>query len=339
MHCHTFQNGDPGTFILHLRKPPAGTIIRTQTGTRWLNSATPYTLSPFVYPSWHPGGRYIAFSTNRIHQNFFGKGERINHVRDDASDIVIYDLDSNLVFTSPELSSFDFENLPSWSPDGNYLYFIRSPHQQKYLPDTAEKYDLLRISFKEENREFGEPEVLISSGETASSMSFPQVSPDGKYLVFCIADYGYFNINNPSSDLYLLNISTLEYSELPINSAYTESWPCWSQNSRWLMFTTKRIDGVFTVPHFAYVDSSGNAGKPFPLPLKYPEEFFTRITNFNRPVFVTGKVTYSPDDLQRMVVAQTENVVFDTVNVEIDALSGSTINKSVSETGTSYMQE
>lgn len=340
MNCHTFHERNPESFLLHLRKAPGGTLVKTENTTRWLNTKTPYTLSGFVYPAWHPNGNFIAFSTNRIHQNFFGTGDRINHVRDDASDIVVYDIASNLVFTDPSLATLDFENIPSWAPDGNYLYFIRSLREFKYLPDSSEKYDLMRVSFSPETKEFGEPETLLSHEETNLSATFPQVSPDGRFLLFCQADYGYFNINNRSSDLYMMDLTDFSYKKLPVNSDVTESWPSWSDNSRWIMFTTKRIDDIITIPHLAHVDPDGNVSRAFPVPFKDPQSYLTRVTNMNRPVFVKGKVPYSQDELEKIVYSQTDDVIFDSVNVDINAISGATVvNETTTGTSVPYMRD
>jgi Tol biopolymer transport system component len=54
-----------------------------------------------------------------------------------------------MTFTSPKIATLDFENMPSWSPDGKYLYYIKSPYADKFLHDTLEQYDLMRISFDE----------------------------------------------------------------------------------------------------------------------------------------------------------------------------------------------
>ena len=35
-----------------------------------LNTKTDQTLSPLVYPSWHPSGKYVAFSVNKTKQAF-----------------------------------------------------------------------------------------------------------------------------------------------------------------------------------------------------------------------------------------------------------------------------
>lgn len=342
INCHTFQNRNPETLLLHLRKAPGGTLIQLNNKTLWLNTKTPHTLSSFVYPSWHPSEPIIAFSTNRIHQNFFGVGHRLNHVRDDASDIVIYDISKNLVYTDPKIATPDFENLPTWSPDGNYLYYIKTKHENKYYPDSLEWYDLMRIPVNTDQQSFGKPELLISSDSIQQSISWPQVSPDGKYLVFCITDYGYFTINDPESDLYMMELNGLTYKKLPVNSEYTESFPSWSGNSRWLMFTSKRLDGRFTIPCFSYIDDSGIAYKPFAIPMKNPREFLTRLTNINRPVFVSGKIETTQNELLGVVYSKTSGVMFDSLNVDIDAIAGATVeleNVMTPQTGTPYMKD
>jgi hypothetical protein len=340
MHCHTFGNRNPENFLLHLRGSPNGTILITSKKTLFLNTKTSHTLSAFVYPSWHPGGRYIAFSTNKIHQNLFGSGDRINHVRDDASDLVIYDIDSNLVFTNPQVATLDFENLPSWSPDGKFLYYIKSDYKNKFLPDTSEHYDLMRIPFDDKTRNWGTAEIIVSSAETGLSSTFPQVAPDGKFVVFCMADYGYFNIINNSSDLYLYNIEDSSYINLPLNSEYAESYPYWSDNGRWIMFTTKRIDGIYTIPHFSYFDTSGTVHKPFPLPLEDPEAYYTRLTNFNRPVFIKGRVEFTQDELLKLAYSKPGAVIFDSLHVDMDAISGATTtNQTSQQTGVPYMKD
>jgi hypothetical protein len=340
INCHSFGNRDPENFLLHLRMTPGGTLIKKGSKILWLNTKTPFTLSPFVYPAWHPNGRYIAFSTNKIHQNFFGTGHRNNHVRDEASDIVVYDVDSNQVFTDPQIATLDFENLPAWSADGLYLYYLQCQYEMKFKPDTSEKYDLMRISFDPDTRKWGKKETILSSKVTGMSISFPQISPDGRYLVFCMADYGYFDINNTSSDLYLMKLPEMTYTKPDINSNKTESFPSWSDNSRWLMFTSKRIDGLYTIPHFSYIDSTGNASKPFPLPMKDPQAYFTQMTNFNRPVFVKGKVLLTQNEIQEIVCSKNQNVVFDTIGVDIDGLTKATVtNPTTHETGVPYMRD
>ena len=338
IHCHTFQNRDPENMILHMRRSPSGTLIKTKEKTLWLTTKTEYTLSSFAYPAWHPQGQYIAFSTNKIHQNFFGHGNRINHVRDDASDIVVYDIVKNEVFTDPQIASRDFENLPAWSPDGRYLYYIQCSHDFKHQPDSIEKYDLMRIEFDVENHSWGKPEMLVSSKETGMSVSFPQVSPDGQTVLFCLADYGYFTINNFTSNLYLLDLGTGKMSILQVNSDQSESFPSWSGNGRWILFSSKRYDGMITFPFLSYIDSTGTAHKPFVVPLKNPRSYNTRLTNFNRPVFISDKIKLTQKEIVGIAYRTTGNVVFDSLHVDLDALAGATVKKdaSVDEVRTLY---
>jgi hypothetical protein len=342
VNCHTFKNNDPNSLIVHFRAGLSGTLIKNNDVIQWLNTVTSHTLSAFVYPSWHPKKNLIAFSTNKINQDFYGNGHRINYVRDLSSDVVLYDFDKNKVFTSPEIATMNCENLPNWSPDGKWIYFIRCPQNSYVKTDTLTKYDLYRISYNETSECFGKAENILSSANTKLSISWPIASPDGRFLSFCMADFGYFNINNPGSDLYLMDLSTLKYRKLEINSDYAESFHGWSSNSRWLIFTSKRIDGIITIPFFSYIDDKGNAGKAFPLPVEDPASLKTRLYNFNRPVFVTGPVNLDENTILNQIQQPTSKVWFDSLNVDIDAIAGPTIintDKKDSSSAVLYMDK
>jgi hypothetical protein len=321
IHCHTFNRNDPDEMVLHVRDAHPGTIIKTKEKTLWLKTKTPQTISSFAYPDWHPGGRFIAFSVNKIHQFFFGSGHRLNNVYDNASDIVIFDTQKNKVFTSPKIASKDLENLPAWSPDGKYLYYINAPVNENGKQDSLVKYDLMRIHFNENTLEFGEPELLISSKTTGMSISFPEVSPDGNFVLFCMADYGYFTIGNPTSDLYMLDLRSNTFKKLSINSDQTESFHCWSSNGRWIVFASKREDGTITLPYFSYIDTGGIAYKPFVLPMKDPDLLESRLFNFNRPVFVKTKPGVSQEDLLKKILNPTSKVYFDTLFYNIQVVA------------------
>ncbi|NJK87173.1 MAG: hypothetical protein HC906_15540 [Bacteroidales bacterium] len=312
-------------------------MLKVKNTTHWLNTKNAHTLSAFVYPSWHPGLNFIAFSTNKINQDFYGGGHRLNYVRDIASDIVIYDVERNTIFTSPEIATKDFENLPNWSPDGKYLYFTKCSRDLRTIHDTLVKYDLYRVSFDPQTKEIGHAETLLTSNETNKSISFPEVSPDGRFLVFCMADYGYFVVGNPTSDLYIMDLKTKMYKKLDVNSEHTESFHSWSKEGRWLVFASKRIDGLITHPFFTYIDSLGNASKPFILPQEYPSTIKTKLFNYNRPVFVQNGLSLSQEEIINTTQIKPTDVQFDTLSVDVDAIAGPTKMEKPADEGIPYL--
>ena len=62
----------------------------------------------------------------------------------------------------------------------------------------------------------------------------------------------------------MADLSTGESIPLDIlNSDDVESYHSWSSNSRWVIFSSRRMDGLYTRPYIAYIDEKGNACKPF----------------------------------------------------------------------------
>ena len=324
MNCHTFHKHDPSKMVLHLRAAPSGTILYNNGDVKFINTGTKYTMSAGVYPSWHPNGNLIAFSVNKINQRFHSSSKRNIYVFDRASDIVVYNIEKNEVTTDPKISTKNLENKPVWSPDGKFLYYISGPeYHQNITIDTIVKYDLVRIPYDAELNTWGEVDTVLKAKETGKSITYPEISPDGKFLIFCMADYGYFNVHSPSSDLYIMNLETREYSKLPVNSDYVESYHCWSSNGKWILFVTKRFENLYSRVMFSYIDSLGNASKPFLLPQKDPDHYTYLSLNYNRPVFIKDKVKISAHKLSKAAYSGIQSVSFDP-EIDIDALSGAT---------------
>ena len=323
MNCHSFSNNNPGEMMFHMRGDYGGTMIVKKGQVNKVNTSTEYTMSAGVYPAWHPDGNHIAFSVNKIGQSFHaGEGKSI-YVWDKASDIVVYDIQKNTITTSPKVSTKRTENLPNWSPDGKYLYFCSGPEWVNKFKPNASKYDLMRIDYDVETNHWGDVEPVLSSKQTGKSISFPRVSPDGRYLLFTMSDNGYFSIHYPSSDLYILDLKTKKHRRLDINSDHSESFHSWSSNSRWFVFASKRKDSLCSRLYFSYVDSFGKAYKPFLMPQKNPAFYDTYIMNYNVPELIDGPVTVGHFDLMRVAHKEPIKSKFDpTVNV--DALSGAT---------------
>src|SRR5690606_3212987 len=127
-------------------------------------------------------------------------------------------------------------------------------------------------------------------------VSFPRISPDGKYIIITLTDYGTFPIWHKEADLYLVNPDTGEYKYLELNSTETESYHSWSANGRWLVFSSKRIDKRAATPFFAYFKDWDTIGKPFVLPQQDPETYDHMLHSFNSPEFVYGKISLNTRD-------------------------------------------
>ena len=312
INCHSFANNNPEKMMLHIRAIHGGTLISNNGKLSKVDTKTKYTLNAGAYPNWHPDGKHIAFSVNNINQ-FFCSGEVRIEVADAYSDLIVYDIEKNTVSTSPKVSTSSRENLPIWSPDGKYIYFISSPLTSNMVDRVEAKYDLLRIGYDVNTNSWGQVDTVLTSAAIGKSISFPKISPNGKFLMFCTSDNGYFTIHHPQTDLNLLNLQTGEFHKMDINSTETDSYHCFSSTGHWFVFSSKRLDGLFTRPFFAYLDDNGNASKPFVLPQKNPDFYNTFIKNYNIPELITGEVPYTPLEIR-------DKVLEEPVPARIDAL-------------------
>jgi dipeptidyl aminopeptidase/acylaminoacyl peptidase len=199
-----------------------------------------------------------------------------------------------VLLKSRKLSTKDsFETFPAWSPDGRYLYYCSA---QSMPLDSFKRirYSLLRVVFNSETMSFGQVDTLISSRKTGQSISFPRISPDGKYLLFCMSDYGNFSIWHKESDLYLLNLSNLQISKPDINSGESESYHQWSSNGKWIVFSSRRNNGLFTRIYFSHFDENGIAQKPFILPQNNPDYYQNFMKSYNIPELIISKIRTDP---------------------------------------------
>jgi hypothetical protein len=158
-------------------------------------------------------------------------------------------------------------------------------------------YDLARKSFDPETRTFGETEIVFNAAGINKSVSFPRMSSDGKHLVFTLHDYGTFPIWHRESDLYILDPATGSAEKMTVNSSETESYHTFSGNGKWLVFSSKRLDGRTARPFFTHVGSSGKTGKEFVLPQKDPSRYDKMLESFNIPEFINARVRFGPRDL------------------------------------------
>jgi hypothetical protein len=296
LNCHTPLNHRPDTFAFHTRSQG-----KIQPMILVVSNQVAQVDKTMGYLSWHPSGRLLAFSANKLNLFYHTHGET-RDVFDSASNLGIYRLDSNSIVVPPPIALPDRnETWPSWSPDGRYLYYCSAP-RLPFEKFRQVRYDLMRVSYDIEQDHWGEPEMLLPAQQSGLSAAQPRVSPNGRWLVFTLAKYGNFPIYQPSADLYLIDLKTRECRRLAINSDQADSWHDWSSNGRWLVFSSKRLDGLFARPFFSYVDDEGQFYKPFLLPQADPAFYESYPKTFNVPQLVQGPVTVKESDLARAVL-------------------------------------
>lgn len=314
MNCHSFSGNNPERMMLHLRGKIGGTLIADNGEVVKLDTRTEETKYNCVYPYWHPSGSYIAYSVNNISQVFHSVSDKRVEVVDSESDLVVYDISSNKLITDSLVSlEGSFETFPAFSSDGNHLYFCSA--KRRTVPADYDKirYSLCRIGFDPASGTFGDRvDTLVSSGSTGKSISFPRASPDGKYLMFTMSDYGNFSIWHREADLYILDLGDGTYRPLDqVNSEETESYHSWSSESGWFVFSSRRIDGLYTRLYISGIDETGTVSKPFLLPQENPEYYDLSLFSFNVPEFVTGRVMYDVRNMKKAIDSDPENVIFE----------------------------
>jgi hypothetical protein len=317
MNCHTFWKNDPDKMLFHIRGEHSGTVFNDNGKLTKINLKTANMLSAGAYCSWHPNGKLVAFATNKIRQNYYltGYEKKMKEVFDFASDIVIYNVEKNTIYSFPKIASEKRENLPCWSADGKYLYYTCAKEYVTDMPNEENMYSLMRVSFDVKSNTMGDPETIISSEEIRKSIAFPTISPDGKFMLFCMVDFGYFPVNNKTSDLYLMDMRTNKYYKPDINSDESESYISWSSNSKWFVFSSRRLDGVTSKPFICSIDSLGNTSKPFILPQEDPLFYTINHKNFSRPELIKHKFNLNFGDLKEVIFSNAIQAKVDSIIV------------------------
>lgn len=293
MNCHSFCMQDPSKMLLHMREKHAGTLLTEAENIIKLDTKTEQTLSALVYPHWHPNGKFIACSVNDIKQLFHTHHPNRIEVMDWDSYVVVYDIENNELLTTLSLSNKEnMETFPAFSPDGKKLYFCTS--RKRTMPDDYDKvrYHLCCIDFNAEHRAFGKQvDTLYQADIHRKSVSFPRVSPNGRFLLMTLSDYGNFSIWHQEADLWMIDLQKKELKKMEKwNSQSVESYHSWSSNSHWVVFSSRREDGLYTRPYIAYIDRNGNIYKPFVLPQREGNFYQRSMYSYNIPELLKGEV-------------------------------------------------
>lgn len=306
MNCHTFGNQNPNLSMVYVRGEDGGAILNRNGKLRKLNLKTANMVSSSVYYGFDPSGRYVTFSTNIIIPAFHANPDKRLEVYDSKSDVYVADLDNNIIISSPFTSdSTKLETFPTFSPNGRYIYYcVADKKGLKTKNLKGLKYALVRIPFEDRTGTFGSK---VDTLYTERSVCHPKISPDGRYCLFTVADYGTFPIWHPEANLRMLDLQTGKIDSLSIvNSRKSDTYHSWSHSGRWFVFASKRDDGLYGKPYFCYFDEHGKAHKPFVLPQREPTFYDDCLKSFNIPELSRGPVPFNAIDVENVMKQEAE---------------------------------
>ena len=310
INCHSYKNYKTDQMQFHARQHKGGTVLVQGDEVKKINLKTDSTLSAGVYPAWHPTHNLIAYSVNNTGQSFHTRNHNKIEVQDLSSDLILYDVDRNEV-THIENDTTEWEVFPTWSPDGKTLYYssayympqIHTMREREIIDRYRDfHYNIYRKSFDPETKTWGPRELVLDADSLGMSATLPRVSPDGRYLLFGMADYGCFHIWHKDADLYTIDLKTSKLRNLrEINSKDVESYHSWSSNGRWILYTSRRDDGGYTRLYIAYFDKNGRPHKPFILPQRDPYFYNDYYKSYNVPEYMLEPVTITPQEFARHI--------------------------------------
>ena len=319
INCHSYKNYKTDNMQFHARQHKGGTLLVTTDGVKKINLKTDSSISAGVYPAWHPTHNLIAYSINDTGQSFHTKNSNKIEVQDLRSDLILYDIARNEVSFIVH-DTLEWEVFPAWAPDGKTLYYCSAHMEiQNYSQREREiidryqefQYNIYRKSFDPETLSFGPSELVFDAKSMNKSATFPRISPDGRYLLFGMGEYGCFHIWHKDADLCLFDLKTMQLHPIEeVNSSDVESYHAWSSNGRWMLFTSRRADGGYTHLYIAYFDKQGKAHTPFLLPQRDPYFYDDYYKSYNVPEFMVEPVAITPQEFARYLDTDAQAVTF-----------------------------
>ena len=303
MNCHTHAPKDGDLSFLYVRGEGGGMVLNDHGSLRLLDFKTPDMVSGAVYAQFDPSGRYIVFSTNAIIPSFHSRPDKRLEVFDTKSDVYVYDIKANRVLRSPLLAdSTRLETFPTFSADGREIYWCVAdgPVRPSHLDSLH--YSLCRIGFDPERGAFSSRVDTVVAGIQGNSVSHPRAAPDGKRLLYTVADFGTFPIWHREADLRMLDLATGAIDSLTVvNSPMSDTYHSWSSSGRWFVFASKRDDGLYGKPYFAHVSPDGTVSKPFVLPQESPSFYDHNLRSFNVPDLGPAPVSITPSGVDDLI--------------------------------------
>lgn len=297
VNCHSFCGYSPQEMMFHARGKAGGTVLLKNGELQKIDLTAMGPHKSGTYPMWHPSGRFIVYSSNKTRQSFYGHCQDKIEVYDLMSDLIVYDTRRHTVLADERFNdSINWETFPAFTPDGKSLYFCTGKAVVMPMEYNKLHYSICRVPFDPATGKLGDRiDTVYSAARKGGSASFPRISPDGRYLLYTIADCGTFPIQHREADLKMIDLKTGQFADTDIlNSKETDSYHSWSKNGRWIIFSSRRIDGRYTrlfISHF----QNGKFSKPFLLPQRDPKQNEALMFSYNIPEFIAGEVKIAKD--------------------------------------------
>ena len=292
--CHTFssKSGTRGKLALQVRYSGRRELdhyaffsVYDIDRAEGRKTILPFDIQMTTWMSWSPDERRLAFSANQQITAYGPITLETQSIGQPTSDLGVYDLETQRVKLLPGASDDNtLEIYPYWTPAGDAIVYSSSPAGQHPV---LTKFELKVIDYNGGSGDTPVPLFDRPDNEAErKSCYFARFSPDGRWLSYVCSDYG--SLIKASSDVWLYDWkhrADPEVKPFPLKSNdpfAADSWHSWSSNSRWLVFASKRDDGVFARLYLTHIDDAGNASPAVRLPLDDPDVR----ESFNIPEFV-----------------------------------------------------
>lgn len=284
--CHTFPPAGDTVDRIALQVRYVGSekselpvyfaVVDLKTG-KAVRADLPFKAQMTTFMSWAPDGQRLAYSANQSLVTMRPVVHETQSAGEPESDIAVWDSRTNTTWLVPGASEPEtIEIFPCWTPDGKSIIFSRAPAG---LHPALTKYQLWIVALDGPNA--GKARPIPGAEAPDKSSYYARFSPDGKWFSFTRSDSG--TLIKSSSDIWIMR-ADLTGGARPLESNVphaADSWHSWSRNGRWLVFASKRDDGIYARLYFTHIGEDGRATPAVELPVgRLP------LASFNLPEFV-----------------------------------------------------
>ncbi|KPJ56031.1 MAG: hypothetical protein AMS16_03110 [Planctomycetes bacterium DG_58] len=273
----------------------------------------PFDVKLSTFTSWSPDGTKLAISARQKFPATTGPMVFETQNLGQDSDIAVYDAVGGTGGLLPgACDPKTIEVYPRWSPDGKSIVYSSAPGGRD---PALTQYDIVVIPYNDCRGGTAQP--IPGASANGKSNHFPRFSPNGKWFSFVRSNWG--SLIKASSNIWIMSSDfKTEPRPLECNASYAaDSWHSWSSNSRWVVFASKRDDGIFARLYMTRIDDEGKASPAVRVPIEDP-----RIRmSFNIPEFV--------ENVPRIE----ERRLFDGISVETEILNVKSCTAEANEPG------